>query len=238
MHCACYRYGALAGIVGGVGLGLLADRYISTRGQRKRLLVASCALGALGFALFSLACTRGGVLDFAPDGARVAVIYGASIFGSLWANAATPIYYELAVEATYPVAEGLTTTAITLVQNGFCFAFLLVPEMLPQLGTTWMSWAVTGACTLSLLMLLPLAEPRRRLAVDTAAVHVAPLSPAHPPPPPPGQHPGHEHLHVVDPAMLQREGWGGTPRGSSRGPPALNGLARASGGVSPADEIS
>ena len=114
-------------------LGLLADRYISTRGQRKRLLVASCALGALGFALFSLACTRGGVLDFAPDGARVAVIYGASIFGSLWANAATPIYYELAVEATYPVAEGLTTTAITLVQNGFCFAFLLVPEMLPQL---------------------------------------------------------------------------------------------------------
>ena len=48
-------YGALAGIVGGVGLGLWADRYISTRGHRKALLLTSCGLGALGFGIFSQA---------------------------------------------------------------------------------------------------------------------------------------------------------------------------------------
>ena len=83
-------------------------------------------------------------------------------------NAATPLYYELAVEATYPVAEGLTTAAITLVQNLFCFLFLLVPQTLPALGTQWMNWAVVGACAVGLLAVLPLNEPRRRLAIDTS----------------------------------------------------------------------
>ena len=205
-------YGAIAGIVGGVGLGLSADRVIGIAGCRKLLLLGCCALGGVGFGLFALATTAGGLFETATDGARLVWIYVASVFGSLWCvttssahlspselsarpsplrsislslslpnpsrsprrasygrcNAATPLYYELAVEATYPVAEGLTTAAITLVQNLFCFLFLLVPQTLPALGTQWMNWAVVGACAVGLLAVLPLNEPRRRLAIDTS----------------------------------------------------------------------
>ena len=200
-------YGAIAGIVGGVGLGLSADRVIGIAGCRKLLLLGCCALGGVGFSLFALATTAGGLFETATDGARLIWVYVASVFGSLWCvtttprpssqparrlsaqslslslpnpsrsprrasygrcNAATPLYYELAVEATYPVAEGLTTAAITLVQNLFCFLFLLVPQTLPALGTQWMNWAVVGACAVGLLAVLPLNEPRRRLAIDTS----------------------------------------------------------------------
>ena len=85
--------------------------------------------------------------------------------GSTCVNAAIPLYFELAVEATYPVAEGLTTTGITLLQNAPCLAFLMLP-MVPGLGTKWMNWALVGACFVATLVVVPLAEPSRRLAVD------------------------------------------------------------------------
>ena len=104
-------------------------------------------------------------------------MFMASIIGSLFANAVVPLYYELAVEATYPVAEGLTTTSLTLLQNLPAGVFLLMP-LLPGLGTPggaltqWMNWALVGACVVATLAVLPLEEPCRRLAVD------APLSEA------------------------------------------------------------
>ncbi len=122
-------YGALVGVVGGVGLGLLADRCVRVRGWRKLMLLASCLLGALGFGIFALACDGVGPFALASDNSRLLTVYIASIFGSLWANAATPLFLEMAVEATYPVAEGLTTAAITLGQNGAAFAALLIPQV-------------------------------------------------------------------------------------------------------------
>ena len=77
-------YGAIAGIVGGVGLGLSADRVIGIAGCRKLLLLGCCALGGVGFGLFALATTAGGLFETATDGARLVWIYVASVFGSLW----------------------------------------------------------------------------------------------------------------------------------------------------------
>ena len=97
-------YGALAGIVGGVGLGLSADRVIGIAGGRKLLLLGCCALGGAGFGLFALATTAGGLFDAAADGARLIWIYVASIFGSLWCDR-PPIYWprnRLSVDALGP----------------------------------------------------------------------------------------------------------------------------------------
>ena len=47
---------------------------------------------------------------------------------------ATPLYLEMAVEATYPIAEGLTTTALTLPQNLGAFGFLVVLQLAPGLA--------------------------------------------------------------------------------------------------------
>ena len=172
-------WGAVAGMVGGIGLGVCADRVRSTGGRRKALLVGACASAALCFSAFALACAPSllPATWAAATTPRLVAMYITSIGGSMCINAAIPLYYELAVEATYPVAEGLTTTSLTLLQNLPAGVFLLMP-LLPGLGTPggaltqWMNWALVGACVVATLAVLPLEEPCRRLAVD------APLSEA------------------------------------------------------------
>ena len=172
-------WGAIAGMVGGIGLSVCADRVRSRPGRRKALLVGACASATLCFSTFALACAPSLLPTAwaALTTARLVAMYITSIGGSMCINAAIPLYYELAVEATYPIAEGLTTTGLTVLQNLPAGAFLLMP-MLPGLGTPggaltqWMNWALVGACIVATLAVLPLEEPSRRLAVD------APLSEA------------------------------------------------------------
>lgn len=169
-------WGAVAGMVGGIGLGVCADRVRSRAGRRKALLVGACALAALCFAAFALACAPAllPATWVAATTPRLVAMYVTSIGGSMCINAAIPLYYELAVEATYPIAEGLTTTSLTLLQNLPAGVFLLMP-LLPGLGTPggaltqWMNWALVGACVVATLAVLPLEEPCRRLAVDAPA---------------------------------------------------------------------
>ena len=96
-------------------------------------------------------------------------MFVAAVLGSLCANAVTPLFYELAVEATYPVAEGLTTAALTLLQNVACGLFLLQPSLLPGLDGRVLTFVLVAACMASSLVLLPLREPRSRLAIDAEA---------------------------------------------------------------------
>ncbi len=87
-------------------------------------------------------------------------------------NAATPLYYEMAVESAYPIAEGTVTAVLTSVQNAFVFVFLLALQLAPSLSTAWLNWAVVGACAAAFAMVVPLAEQQRRLAVDAGAAIV------------------------------------------------------------------
>ena len=72
---------------------------------------------------------------------------------------------ELGVETAYPVAEGLSTGVLTLMNNFACLVFLLVP-MLPSIGTAWMNWSVVGASVVGGLVMAPFDERYRRLEVD------------------------------------------------------------------------
>mmetsp|Transcript_13764 Transcript_13764/g.27918 ORF Transcript_13764/g.27918 Transcript_13764/m.27918 type:complete len:214 (+) Transcript_13764:3-644(+) len=166
-------WGAIAGIVGGIGLGVCADRVRSRPGRRKALLVGSCALAAVFFSAFAVACAPSllPAAWAAAATARLVIMYITSIGGSMCVNAAIPLFFELAVEATYPIAEGVTTTGLTVLQNLPAGAFLLMP-LLPGLGTPggaltqWMNWVLVGASIVATLVVLPLEEPCRRLAFD------------------------------------------------------------------------
>ena len=181
MGCA----GALAGIVGGVGLSVYSDR---VRGAKRMLLVALQAVATACSLAFAVLCSTGH-----PDGhpkqqgaplveggsgdadaaapqhvstATLAALYTTSIGTALCVQSAAPLYYECAVEAAYPIAEGLVTTVLTVASNVATLIFLLVPA-LPQLGSTqWMNWTLAATCALAMALVCPLAEPRRRLQVD------------------------------------------------------------------------
>ena len=64
------------------------------------------------------------------------------------------------------MAEGLTTAAITVGSYLAVFIVLQVDFALPFLGTAWMNWAMVGACAGGVVLMLPVAEERRRLAID------------------------------------------------------------------------
>jgi len=59
----------------------------------------------------------------------VAIVIGASML-----TATTPVYFEMACENTYPVAEGITNFVLTLVNNIISVVFLAV-QMIPGVGT-------------------------------------------------------------------------------------------------------
>ncbi len=99
-------------------------------------------------------------------------LYASSIVGTIFSNSTIPLFYEMAVESVYPIAEGLTTSTLTTMNNLGCLLFLLV-QNIPRVGTRWMNWAMTGACVAGLVAIVPLAEDRRRLAVDLGAAPTA-----------------------------------------------------------------
>ena len=163
-------WGAIAGAVAGVVLGVGADRVPA--GKRKGLLVGTCAVATLCFVGFALVCAPALLPpSWTPtvDG-RLVWMYATCIGGSAAVNAAIPLYFELAVEATYPVAEGLTTTSFTVLMNLLVGLFLALPS-LPTVGTAWMNWALVGACALATLSVLPLSVLHNRLAVDMRTIH-------------------------------------------------------------------
>ena len=60
-------------------------------------------------------------------------LYKASVLGGFFVSGTIPLFYELTVETTYPVAEGVTTGLLTLINNTFTVGFLLI-LMVPGVG--------------------------------------------------------------------------------------------------------
>ena len=102
-----------AGNVAGVVLGSYIDRF---RGH-KALLVALNGLGAAFFAVFAL--VAGGSLQalWPPAGGSAAlgysVLFWSGLLGGLFCNAAIPLYFELALEAAFPLPSGTVITILT-----------------------------------------------------------------------------------------------------------------------------
>ena len=61
-------------------------------------------------------------------------LYKSSILGGFFVSGTIPLFYELTVETTYPVAEGVTTGLLTLINNTFTVIFLVVLTI-PRVGT-------------------------------------------------------------------------------------------------------
>lgn len=148
-------YATLAGI----GAGLILARCADLFGGKMKLLLLVLFFGASGcFLWFSLLCLRMIAYDDAA-------LYKSSILGGFFISGTIPLFYELTVESTYPVAEGVTTGALTLINNTFTVIFLLV-LMVPKVGTEWMNWCMFGACAGCIPILLGFHENYRRLDID------------------------------------------------------------------------
>ncbi|KAK3100279.1 hypothetical protein FSP39_017433 [Pinctada imbricata] len=148
-------YGTLAGCVATVILARFADAFSR---HMKMLLVFLYVGSSLSFVWFSL------IIQGTLPNSTVS-LYIAIILATLLLNSATPLYFEMACEVSYPVAEGITNFALTLVNNIGGLIFLGV-QMIPSIGTGWENWAALGAIVSCVPVLLMFKERYNRLEID------------------------------------------------------------------------
>eukprot|EP00794_Sanderia_malayensis_P018065 gene18065-19874_t len=148
-------WAVIAGSVSGIILSLIADWF---GGFMKAILLGLFTLGTAAFSIFTLMC-----LKLIPP--SIPLFYLMSVLGGLCLNGAIPLFFELSVESSYPVAEGVNTGFMTFSNNIYCLIFLSLP-MVPGMGTKWMNWALVGSCGICIPMMLFFKEKHKRLAVD------------------------------------------------------------------------
>ncbi|XP_078324118.1 solute carrier family 49 member 4 homolog isoform X2 [Crassostrea virginica] len=148
-------YSILAGCVGSVVLAKFAD--IFSR-HMKMFLLLLYGGGTVSFVWFTL-LINGTIKESTYS------LYTAIVLATLLLNASVPLYYEMACEVTYPVAEGITNFVLTLVNNIGGLLFLLI-SMIPHLGTAWENWACLGAIVSCIPVLFLIKENYNRLEVD------------------------------------------------------------------------
>jgi len=148
-------YTMLAGITAGMILARCADLF---SGRMKALLILLFT-GATGcFLWFCLLCLK--IIPFSEDS-----LYKSAILGGFFVSGTIPLFYELTIEQTYPVPEGITTGILTMVNNAVTVLFL-VALLIPKVGTIWMNWVLFGSCAISLPILLVFKESYNRLDID------------------------------------------------------------------------
>ena len=150
-----------AGNLGGVVLGSYIDRF---RGH-KALLVGLNGLGAAFFAVFALVAS-GAVR--VPGGAGYSALFASALLGGLFTNAAIPIYFELAMEAAFPLPSGTVITVLTFMMNFAGLAFYAVPTN--NSSGSWMTWALVGVlAAISVALFFLFEDKAARTVFDARA---------------------------------------------------------------------
>lgn len=148
-------YSILSGCVAGVFVAKLADCF----SKHIRFFLIVEYIGSVACVLWFI-FTITGVL---PD--STASLYSSVILASTLIATVTPLYFEMACEATYPIAEGTTNLALTFMNNIVGFIFLLI-QMVPGIGTGWENWCLLGGIASCIPALFLLKERYNRLNVD------------------------------------------------------------------------
>lgn len=143
--------GCLAAII----IGRIADVLVGHMKMMVLLLITGNVLSTLVFLLIAngfIPCTTW-------------ILYSTCIIQGFFLNGAIPLYFELAMETTYPITETMTSGIMNLTYNIIPLFFLLV-FLIPNVGLGWMNWVMFGSVVASFPMLLTFKEQYNRLSVD------------------------------------------------------------------------
>ncbi|KAL9967772.1 hypothetical protein ACROYT_G026064 [Oculina patagonica] len=152
--------GFYANITGCV-FGFIMARFADVFTGRMKLFLIFLFLGSTGsFLWFSLLCQ--GIIPFS----RV-WLYISAILGGCFINGSIPLFYELTIETTYPIAEGIPMAVVTTSNHVACLLFLGA-LMIPGIGTMWMNWCMVAICGGCIPLLLLFKEQYSRLELDAA----------------------------------------------------------------------
>lgn len=158
-------YAVTAGCVAAIIIGWIADHAVMYRKEMLLLLSTCC----VGFTFWFILMAQG----YIPISTEW--IYTAAICQGLFNNGAIPLYYELAMETTYPMAEVVTSAMMTIIYNIIPLIFLLL-FWIPGIGHMWMNWCMYGAVLLAFPLVIAFKVQYKRLRVDHLADQDTPRS--------------------------------------------------------------
>ncbi|XP_038058043.1 solute carrier family 49 member 4 homolog isoform X2 [Patiria miniata] len=150
--------GVTSNIAGTIG-GLLFAGCVDYLGGKMRCLLMFLCGGA------SLACLWIICLSHRWITFNIESLYAACILYGFLVNATVPIFYEMAVEGMYPVAEGITTMVIVLLNQSSGLVYISI-KMIPGVGSQWMNWVAFASVAVCLPLLFIYKERHNRLDVD------------------------------------------------------------------------
>ena len=128
---------------------------------KRLLLVALSMVGALLYCAFTLVFLEPRWLQ----AGGLPLVYVLCIVGNMATMGTVPLFYELAVDAVYPVAEGLSTSVLTAANNVGCGVFLLLP-MIGVPISNWVNYLMVAACMVSAACMLAFRADLGRTADD------------------------------------------------------------------------
>ncbi|XP_071956370.1 solute carrier family 49 member 4-like [Antedon mediterranea] len=150
--------GFLSNIAGTCG-GLVIGRCVDFMGGRmKAVLLVLTVLSVAFYIWVTIICSQ--YISF-----HLWQLYCSVIIGAFLVSSSVPVYFELMVETAYPIAEGTTTMFQAILNNLVALVFLFIP-MIPNIGVLWMNWALVGACTICIPLLIIFKESYQRLGID------------------------------------------------------------------------
>lgn len=130
-----------------------------------KTIVILLMIGAsISLALFTLVC-----INVLPK--WNILLYITSILGGLFVNGSIPLFFELGVESTYPIAEGITSGCLTFSNNFIQVIFYIFP-MIPHFGTRWINWVAFVSCIASVPLLVVWKAKYYRSQVDKKTPYV------------------------------------------------------------------
>ncbi|CAH1264533.1 DIRC2 [Branchiostoma lanceolatum] len=150
-------YGSITGGASAIIIGRVAD----FMGGHYKLTVLVLSLVLIGSTLWFTFMLYISIIPFSTVS-----LYASFLLIQVACLGCIPLFYELGVEASYPIAEGITSGVLTWSNNLFGLLFLLA-FYIPNIGTSWMNWTALGTAVAVVPLMLLFREKYGRLSVDT-----------------------------------------------------------------------
>lgn len=146
---------SVSGILAAIILSRLADHL---SGRMKAIQFVLLAGATISYGLFTFICA--GIIPY-----NKAILFLTCILAGFFTNGTIPLFFEMAVETAYPVAEGITSGFVTVAANLLQLVFYIFP-MLPNFGLKWINWCIFVTYALSVPLLALWRERYYRSEVD------------------------------------------------------------------------
>jgi len=150
------------GLVLGVSLSKITDKY---RNQRFMLIVV-LTISSITWAIFALFASGIFSNEFLSSTVGFVIIGITFTVCNITFDAAIPLFFELAVEVSYPIPETTVVTYMTSMSNLATALSLAAP--MDTYGVTWMPWSMAGITLFfTILIATFFSHERPRYEYDT-----------------------------------------------------------------------